>query len=172
MVKITSWPNTVQLLQVSAITRPVTQDALVAVNRQSRNPWLSPDRLAIGSIKSSVPIKIITKKPYAINCVWDNWRLGNIFFSIFLSIYTRRFPERHCFLLYSQTLWIAIIKKFPLVSIQECDGFLGSFYQIFGRKTLQFFSLPESPQHTCRIQAGIFSSLHIGASIPKIQAFS
>lgn len=47
-VRITSWPKTVQLVNVSRTTRPVTQVALVEVNRASRNPAGSP-REAMGS---------------------------------------------------------------------------------------------------------------------------
>ena len=85
MVRMTSWPNKDHWLQVSATTRPVTQDALVAVNRQFKNGSDCPSLLAKGSISKSVPVIMTQKNPYAINCVWLTWRLAWInFFSFML----------------------------------------------------------------------------------------
>ena len=67
MIRIITWPNRLHWVQVSTTTSPVTQVALVAVNRQFKNGSDCPSRLAIGSMRSSVPVMIIIKKPYAIN---------------------------------------------------------------------------------------------------------
>ena len=50
---------------------PVTQVALVAVNRQLRKGSTCPSRLDTGSISSRVPVMMIRKNPYAMNCVCD-----------------------------------------------------------------------------------------------------
>lgn len=63
-VRITSWPKTVQLVNVSRTTRPVTQVALVEVNRASRNPAGSP-REAMGSISSPAPARMTSRNPTA-----------------------------------------------------------------------------------------------------------
>ena len=52
---MTPSPNGPQTLPVSTTTRPVTQIALVAVNRASSGRAASPLSVAIGRLRSAVP---------------------------------------------------------------------------------------------------------------------
>lgn len=57
----TACPKNVNCVQVSRTTRPVTQVALVAVNRASTSPS-RPCLLAMGRLSSSVPAAITSRK--------------------------------------------------------------------------------------------------------------
>ena len=59
------WPSRLNWVQVSATTRPVTQVAEVAVNRLSRKDRPFPPRLAMGSISSRAPARMMARKPRA-----------------------------------------------------------------------------------------------------------
>jgi hypothetical protein len=63
IVMITICPNKDHWVQVSLTISPVTQDALVAVNRQLKKSSDCPSLLEIGSIKSKAPVKIRQKNP-------------------------------------------------------------------------------------------------------------
>ena len=62
---MTTWPNILKVSAVSTTTRPVTQTALVAVNRASSGAMCSPGCTAKGSISSAAPHKISSAKPSA-----------------------------------------------------------------------------------------------------------
>ncbi len=66
-----SCPKKDQCVKVSTRIRPVTQEALVAVNRAVRNGVTVPSLDERGSISSSVPAMIRRKKPTAISCMPD-----------------------------------------------------------------------------------------------------
>ena len=63
MIRISTWPNRLHWVQVSTTTRPVTQVALVAVNRQLKNGSDCPSRLAMGRVSRSAHVIIMIKKP-------------------------------------------------------------------------------------------------------------
>ena len=63
MISSSTCPNMLHWVHVSATTRPVTQDALVAVNRQLRKGSLCPSLLDMGSIRRKVPVMMIRKNP-------------------------------------------------------------------------------------------------------------
>ena len=55
-------------MPVSTITRPVTQLALVAVNREGMKPVAVPSAEETGSISRSAPAMMTRKKPRAMVC--------------------------------------------------------------------------------------------------------
>ena len=65
MHRMTAWPKMLHWLQVSRSTRPVTQVADVAVNREVSNPAECLSREAAGRFSSSVPSRIIPRKAKA-----------------------------------------------------------------------------------------------------------
>ncbi len=99
-------PKSVQCVKVSATIRPVTQVALAEVNSAVKNEVCSPDFVANGSIKSSVPASMIRKNPPAIICIPEKrlYNLGNIkfIFTSFSSYY--RVPLLFC-LYFLGKLW-------------------------------------------------------------------
>ena len=60
--RMTICPNRVQYRAVSCRTRPVTQEAEVAVKRAVSSPAPRPSRVAKGSISSRVPSNIMARK--------------------------------------------------------------------------------------------------------------
>ena len=75
-VRMTACPNSVQWLQVSYTTSPVTQVAEVAVNSALRKGTDPPSRLAAGSINRPVPARIMSKNPSAMTCAGEMRRSG------------------------------------------------------------------------------------------------
>ena len=63
------WPNNEKCVNVSKTTSPVTQVALVEVNKASKKLVHVPALLAIGKQRSNVPIIIILKKLRANICM-------------------------------------------------------------------------------------------------------
>ena len=63
--RITSCPKRLHWVQVSRSTRPVTQVADVAVNREVMIPAERPEREAAGRFSSRVPTRIIPRKENA-----------------------------------------------------------------------------------------------------------
>ena len=66
--RITSWPNSENVVDVSAITRPVTHTEDVAVKSESRKERLLPDRVETGRQSSAVPRRIKSRKPETTIC--------------------------------------------------------------------------------------------------------
>ena len=60
---MTICPNPDQWDNVSKTVSPVTQVALVAVNKQERKSVVFPVAEAAGNIRRSAPIRMITRKP-------------------------------------------------------------------------------------------------------------
>ena len=58
---------------MSCGTRPVTQEAEVAVNSASKKDAPPEARLETGSISSAVPSAIMMKKPKAMICMLDSF---------------------------------------------------------------------------------------------------
>ena len=70
-VIITIFPKRVQVVAVSPTMSPVTQDAEVAVKRQSTKLALPGAIVANGNISNSVPVKMRPPKPKIIICADD-----------------------------------------------------------------------------------------------------
>ena len=66
---ITNWPKVEKYVPVSTTTRPVTQEAEVAVKRASTKDSPAPSRPAKGSISSRAPARISPAKVRAIS--WE-----------------------------------------------------------------------------------------------------
>ena len=69
--KITICPKTLQVVAVGSVTRPVTQVAVVAVNRASMYETLSPFLALIGSDNNALPTNMAIKKLSIMICVVD-----------------------------------------------------------------------------------------------------
>ena len=67
-IRMTTCPNSENWLHVSRTTRPVTQVALVAVNRASMTPS-RPVLLEMGRVSSSVPTAMTSRKLLQMVCV-------------------------------------------------------------------------------------------------------
>ncbi len=70
--RMTNWPNQDQWENVGTVTSPVTQTDEVAVNSASINRVFTPGAEENGSIRSSVPQIMETRKPYARTLVAEN----------------------------------------------------------------------------------------------------
>ena len=62
---MTACPNSDQAENVGTVTRPVTQTAVVAVNRESMYGTAFPSAAAMGKCKSNDPKRISNKNPPA-----------------------------------------------------------------------------------------------------------
>ena len=72
--KITACPKKDHVWQVSTMTSPVTQVAEVAVNNAVKSPTLSPLRVEMGRLSSSVPSRMMPPKERATSRVALNRR--------------------------------------------------------------------------------------------------
>ena len=81
-IKITICPNTLHVDTVGSVTSPVTHVAVVAVKSASRYATDSPLAELIGSDRSRLPSKTVTRKLSRMICVVDR---VNFFVFIFLS---------------------------------------------------------------------------------------
>ena len=72
----TACPNREKVVPVSTATRPVTHTAEVAVNRLSSRPMLRPSRVETGSASSSVPSRMMPRKPNTSHSSGRGSRLG------------------------------------------------------------------------------------------------
>ena len=86
--RITTWPKVLQVDTVVTVTRPVTQVAVVAVNRASRYGTGLPSAALMGRASRRLPIKIIPRKLSMIICVVVS-RIGIDFLITSLTSYPR-----------------------------------------------------------------------------------
>lgn len=70
--RITACPNVLHADAVGSVTSPVTHVEVVAVNRASRYGTATPSAALIGSIKRTLPSKIVTRKLNRMICVVDS----------------------------------------------------------------------------------------------------
>lgn len=77
--RITTCPKTLHDETVGITTNPVTQVAVVAVNKASQKEAALPCAELIGNDRKNVPVKIVSRKPIIIICVVVN---ENLFFII------------------------------------------------------------------------------------------
>ena len=70
--RITICPKKLQVVAVGRVTSPVTQVAVVAVNKASVYDTVFPSAQLIGSDSSRLPIRIVIKKLSNMICVVDN----------------------------------------------------------------------------------------------------
>ena len=77
--RITTCPNRLQVVAVGTVTRPVTQVAVVAVNRASMYGTACPSAELTGNESKMLPMNMVIKKPSRMICVVDR---DNFFFII------------------------------------------------------------------------------------------
>ena len=91
----TAWPNSVKVSPGSTVTSPVTQTALVAVNRASSPGSCPAPRTAMGSESSAAPMKMSTAKPKAMVRAGDCCFVIFLKFSTFSPVLRKLFPLYH-----------------------------------------------------------------------------